>query len=154
MSDATIPWVSTSEVFDDMWINDPERDTAGVPDILATLFRQQEHHMAEYVEIQHTTPKLEPHGWGKIDDPLVQAKIRESAGYMVEELYEAINHLKNKPWKQTMQTTPLEAFREELADAWHFFIELHIIAGLTAEDVFAEYFKKTLINVARREGGY
>ncbi|WGH21052.1 dUTPase [Gordonia phage Nibbles] len=155
MSDSSIPWTSTTDDFDELWQNADDGDAPDfVPDMLVTMFAQQMEHMREYADIQHTTPKIEPHQWGDIQSPLVQAKIRETAGYTVEELYEAVNLLKNKPWKQSLRDTDREAFLEELADVWHFFIELHHLAGVDPEEVFRQYFLKTLKNTHRRAGGY
>ena len=116
---SNIPWTSTTDDFDELWQTADEGDAPDfVPDILATMFAQQQEHMREYSDIQHTTPKIDPHQWGDIQSPLVQAKIRESAGYTVEELYEAVNLLKNKPWKQSFRTTDRDAFLEELGDPY------------------------------------
>ncbi|ANA85754.1 dUTPase [Gordonia phage Axym] len=150
----TIPWAHTSDEFDEYW---EDAQPGYVPDILSTMFAQQQEHMRAYEEQQHTTPTLPEHMHGDINHPLIQAKVREFAGYTIEELYEAIGILKNKPWKQTFRTLTPEQhaeFLEELADAWHFFIELHIIAGVTPEEVFRQYFRKTLINAQRRDTGY
>ncbi|QGJ94514.1 dUTPase [Gordonia phage Yarn] len=152
MTAISIPWTHTSDDFDEFWEEDP--NVSSVPDILSTMFAQQQQHMRAYDEQQHTTPTVPEHMHGDLYHPLVQAKIREHAGYTVEELYEAIGHLKNKPWKQTFKDVSKEEFLEELADAWHFFIELHIIAGVTPEEVFRQYFRKALINQQRRDTGY
>lgn len=151
----TIPWTHTSDDFDEYWEDLP--DLPGVPDILATMFTQQLEHMRAYGSQQHTTPVIPEHAYGDLDHPLVQAGIREHASYTVEELYEAIGLLKNKPWKQSFRHLTDEQraeFKEELADAWHFFIELHIIAGITPEEIFRQYFRKALINAQRRQNGY
>lgn len=149
-----IPWSHTDDDFDELW----EDESPGfVPDILSTMFNQQLLHMRAYGNQQHTTPVVPEHAYGDLDSPLVQAGIREHASYTVEELYEAIGILKNKPWKQSFRhLTPeqKQEFLEELADAWHFFIELHILAGVTPEEIFKQYFRKTLINKQRRETGY
>ena len=143
-----IPWSSTNDEFDELWENHVE---AGIPDILETMFAQQLKHMQAYSEIGHTT---NPEHWGDLDSRVTQASLREFASYTVEELYEAINNLKNKPWKQTDKPTDVEAFKEELADMWHFLIEFHIIAGLSPIDVFKEYFRKAFINGNRIVSGY
>ncbi|WNN95773.1 dUTPase [Gordonia phage Fribs8] len=156
MSDSPrIPWTSTTDDFDELWQTADEGDAPDfVPDILVTMFAQQLEHMRAYSDIQHTTPKIEPHQWGDIQSPLVQAKVRESASYTVEELYEAVGLLKNKPWKQSLRATDRAEFLEELADVWHFFIELHLLAGVDPEEVFRQYFMKSLKNVQRRAEGY
>lgn len=148
-----IPWTGTEDEFDDLWDSSPwaEEQPGTVPDTLSTMFAQQLKHMQAYAELGHT---LDPLLWGDLNNRKTQAAIREFAGYTVEELYEAINKLKNKPWKRSDTDTDLEAFREELADAWHFWIELHILAGLNPVDVFREYFRKAFINVQRQQSGY
>jgi len=148
----SIPWSKSDSNFDELWLGEPDRP-AGVPDILQTMFKQQREHMEKYAEIAPDA-QVPPELWGDIDNRQVQAAVREFASYTVEELYEAINHLKNKPWKQTDKTTDLGAFHEELADAWHFWIEMHIIAGIDPTAVFRAYFAKTLINKERQSNGY
>lgn len=150
-STPTIPWSHTDDDFDALWEG---ADTGFIPDVLATMMKQQQQHMVVYAEEQHTTPVCDPRFYGELNNPLVQAKLRESAGYMIEELYEAINHLKNKPWKKSFRDTDEQKFKEEVADAWHFFLEFHIFAGLSPEEIFRQYFMKTLINIERQNGGY
>lgn len=150
-----IPWSATGDEFDDMWDSSPwaGEQPDSVPDILCTMFAQQRQHMQAYSEMEHsTTPP--PHVWGDLDARAVQASIREFAGYTIEELYEAINLMKNKPWKQTDVPTDVEKFKEELADMWHFLIELHILAGIDPEEIFRQYFRKAFINVHRQQTGY
>ena len=151
----SIPWTATGDEFDDIWDSSPwsTEQPNQVPDILATMFTQQRQHMGVYADMKHSTTP-EPHEWGQLDSRRIQAAIREFAGYTIEELYEAINRLKNKPWKQTDVSTDVEKFKEELADMWHFLIELHILAGIDAEEIFRSYFRKTFINVNRQQNGY
>ena len=151
MSINDIPWTSTNDDFDEIWEN--QDDPGIVPDILETMFAKQREHMQAYAQINEDA-QLPPELWGNLDNRRTQAAIREFASYTVEELYEAINHLKNKPWKQTDRPTDVAAFDEELADAWHFFIELHIIAGRDPLQVFQNYFRKALVNEHRQQTGY
>lgn len=150
-----IPWAETTPEFDRLWESFGV-STGGVPDLLSTMFLKQEQHMEAYGAISHTNPVPAMSDYGKLDNPVIQSKVREYAGYTVEELIgEAISgHLKNKPWKQTFKPVDRDAFLEELADAWHFFIEMHIYAGVSPEDVFKAYFKKALENDNRRATGY
>jgi NTP pyrophosphatase (non-canonical NTP hydrolase) len=147
---ANIPWTSTTDEFDELWENN---ESTTIPDILSTMFSQQLKHMQAYAHINEDA-QLPPEKWGSLDDPVTQASLREFASYTVEELYEAINTLKNKPWKQTVRGTDVNKFHEELADCWHFFIELHILAGINPLDVFREYFRKALINEHRQQNAY
>jgi hypothetical protein len=146
-----IPWASTPDDFDEIW----ENDAVQVPDILETMFAQQIEHMQAYAAINEEA-QVPPHLWGDLENRRVQAGIREFAGYTIEELLgEAISgHLKNKPWKQTDKPVDRDAFLDEFADAWHFFIEMHVIAGITPTEVFKTYFAKSLINQHRQQTGY
>lgn len=154
MSDNQIPWTPTDDEFDELWskYDNDTQQLENVPDILSTMFEQQRKHMLAYDDLQNTHTRT-AHGYG-LEDRKVQANVREFAGYHIEELYEAINHLKNKPWKQTDKMVNRDEFLEELADAWHFFIEMHIIAGVSPVEVFTAYFAKTLVNNERRASGY
>lgn len=153
MTQHDIPWQATSPDFDDLWAQgDDSPDEA--PDILVTMFTQQELHMQAYDRIQGRPTVTADNAEKGLVDRQVQAGIREFAGYTVEEMYEAINHLKNKPWKQSERGVDHDAFMGELGDAWHFFIEMHIIAGITAEDVFMAYFGAAAKNIERQGNGY
>jgi len=162
MSD--IPWTHSTDRFDKMWLDEVEKSPNGaspdyIPDVLETMFSQQREQMADYREMYADgTPggNPVPHEdlWGDLWSPATQASLRENAGYVVEELYEAINLLKNKPWKQTHKEVNIADFMEEVADVWHFFIQFHIVAGLSVTDVFEQYFSKALENGKRRAEGY
>ena len=82
-----------------------------------------------------------------------QAVLRSRAWNVTEELAEAMNELKNRPWKQKTYPVDLEAFYEELVDALHFFVELCILAGLSAQDLFDHYMGKAAVNTQRQELG-
>ena len=83
-----------------------------------------------------------------------QARIRELIRRCVEELFEASHTLKNSPWKVSHVLTDEDHFYEELADAFHFFIELCISVGLDSEDLYSLYFKKSEVNLFRQRSAY
>jgi len=153
-----IPWTASPDDFDDMW--DDKQDLGVpqyVPDMLCTMFAQQLAHMQAYAaqeEDADDSAFLPPEQWGTLVRFRTQAALRENAGYIIEELMEAVGLLKNKPWRQLASPMPEAEFREELADVWHFFIQFHILAGINPLEVFQEYFRKSLINENRRENGY
>jgi hypothetical protein len=125
-------------------------------DLLVNMFMQQARHRVAYDEIYRAKGLVKPPQgqWGNINDPGVQAEIRELAGHTIEELYEAIGLLKNKPWKQTPRATDEEEFYRELGDAWHFWLELMIFAGMTPDLIAKYYFGESKKNEQRREEGY
>lgn len=81
-------------------------------------------------------------------------RLKDLAYRVVEELSEATNTLKNKPWKQDFVETDADHFYEELADAFHFFVEFAITAGLDAESLTKVYFAKSEVNKFRQRSGY
>jgi dimeric dUTPase (all-alpha-NTP-PPase superfamily) len=89
-----------------------------------------------------------------LDTPEAQKQLREFAEYVVEELMEAMNCLRNKPWVKTQVTTDAEHYYEELGDALHFFVELLILSGLSAHDVHKLYMRKNKVNHKRIETMY
>lgn len=82
-----------------------------------------------------------------------QAVLKAHAWQITEELGEAMNELKNRPWKTKTRETDYENYKEELIDAFHFFIELFILSGMTPEDVFNGYMGKAEVNKQRQESG-
>lgn len=108
----------------------------------------------ERIERKNGALVVDPEQFGLIDDRQVQMRLKDLAYRTVEELSEATNCLKNKPWKDSFIATDKEHFEEELADALHFFVELLITAGLSPEDVFLLYFKKHHVNQFRQRSRY
>lgn len=130
--------------------------TQPITDILMNMFIRQLGHKAEYDKIYRAKGlnPVPPGEWGNLNSPQLQAELRSTAGYMVEELYEAIGLLKNKPWKQTPKATDPDLFYGELADFWHFCLEFMILAGMMPDKVAKYYFGVAASNDERRETGY
>jgi dimeric dUTPase (all-alpha-NTP-PPase superfamily) len=73
---------------------------------------------------------------------------------VVEALGKSMNCLKNKPWKQTHLMTDVRKFNEHLIEAWCRFIDLAIELGLSADDLFKVYWKKSKVNEFRQRSKY
>ena len=75
-----------------------------------------------------------------------QQAIREFAFRGMEELFEALLHLKN--WKDHREETygvpefDREEFLEEMIDAFNYFLAIIVLAGVDHEDFFAAYVRK------------
>lgn len=124
-------------------------------DLLEKIFEMQQSLMEEYEPIERDRGFITvPDKFGELDHRFVQYRIKDLNARAVEELYEAMNCLKNKPWKQSEVTTDTTHFYEELADALHFLVELFITSGLTARDLAAMYHKKHAVNKFRQESKY
>lgn len=70
-----------------------------------------------------------------------------------DELHEALAETGWKPWA-TSRHINYEAFQGELIDAYHFLMNLMLIAGMTDEDVDRAYREKNKRNIERQRAGY
>lgn len=71
----------------------------------------------------------------------------------IVELTEVLNETAWKPWKQ-QQESNLNKFSQELADVLHFFINLCIAGGISAEEMYNQFIEKNMINHKRQDEGY
>jgi NTP pyrophosphatase (non-canonical NTP hydrolase) len=84
-----------------------------------------------------------------------QRFIRETILNMIEELMEASFCLRNKMHKLTDdKELDFEHYREELGDAFAYFIEVCILSGISADDLYGEYSRKNQIVKQRILDGY
>ena len=75
----------------------------------------------------------------------------------VEEMFEALQHLKNwKPHRVTevREEIDKEEFLEEIVDAFNYFYSLLITVGFDEKDLYNAYLKKDAIIRKRLENGY
>lgn len=119
------------------------------------IFEAQKHLMTKYhgIEKANGSPVITSDLEGELDDRQVQARIHELFGFLVRELSEAMQELKNKPWKTTDKPTDHAAFVSEMGDCLHFFVEMCITAGMTAEDLHRAYFREFQKNNQRIDSG-
>lgn len=84
-----------------------------------------------------------------------QRLVKECAFNLVEELMEASFTLKNRMHRLTDdRNIDFNHYKEELGDAFAYFMELCILSGITAEDLHNEYVRKNQIVTERLEKGY
>ena len=125
-------------------------------DRMEAIFMRQLELMEEYHNIERINGcvVIEPVDFGDVDRRDVQMRIKDLMQRTIEELMEAANTLKNKPWKQDMILTDRDHFYEEIADAFHFFVEMCITAGIHSSTLFDLYFRKSEVNKFRQRSGY
>lgn len=87
--------------------------------------------------------------------------MRNHRGYLEDEIAEALYEMPNyKLWKDYSNMGPeakdvaWQKVRMELIDAFHFFMNLLLCAGMTADEVFYMYKMKNKENFERQERGY
>ena len=85
-----------------------------------------------------------------------QITCRETALKGVEEMFEALGHLKNwKPHRQTdMPEINREEFLEEIVDSFNYFFSLLILMGVDKEEFYKAFLKKDEIIRDRIKKGY
>lgn len=85
-----------------------------------------------------------------------QRYIRDTSLRGVEEIFEALAHLKNsKPHRQTQcHEFDRDAFLEEYVDAFNFFFGVLIETGFTVDEFYQKYLEKDQIIHNRLKNGY
>lgn len=78
-------------------------------------------------------PQYKPGSCLNVDEPETQKVIREYAGWIMEELAEAINE------RCRDRQTSHDRYCEELVDGLHFIIELAIVVGYSPEQLLSEH---------------
>ncbi len=131
----------------------PVKVPEGVP--LRDIFESQLKLMANYHDIEEESLGRElPKYPVNLDSYKGQERLKDLAFRVISEIIEATECLKNKPWKITAMETDVDHFYEEISDAFHFFIEFCITAGLTSSDLYELYFRKHDVNKFRQRSQY
>src|SRR5690606_9858686 len=120
-------------------------------DKLEAIFQKQRELLDKFHEIEASHGLLpDPDIPVNLETHQGQAVIKSRAWNVTEELAEAMNELKNRPWKQKTYPVDLAKYYEEIVDALHFFIELCILSGLDAQQLYDMYMDKANINKHRQ----
>lgn len=122
-------------------------------DRLSEIFDRRESFMLRLRELM---PESSP-GWPvDLSTKENQQHVRDMALRGVEEMFEALQHLKN--WKPHRQTEITEfdrgEFLEEIVDAFNYFLSILVLTGFSADDLMEAYRKKDEIINSRLETGY
>ncbi len=84
-----------------------------------------------------------------------QRLAKEVIFHLSEELFEASFTLKNRQHKLTDdRELDFNHYREEIGDAFAYFVELCLLSGISSEDLYNEYTRKNLIVKQRLLDGY
>jgi dimeric dUTPase (all-alpha-NTP-PPase superfamily) len=79
--------------------------------------------------------------------------ILENAYSLCDEIHEATAETGWKPWASSNHINT-EKFHGEMVDAWHFFMNLMLHSGMTADDLFRGYMSKHQTNIDRQANEY
>ena len=108
------------------------------------------------VMLQDKFPDSYPEWPVDLSTKKAQITCRETALKGVEEMFEALQHLKNwKPHRKTeMPEIDREEFLEEIVDAFNYFLSLIILIGVDVEEFYSAFLKKDEIIRGRLNEGY
>ena len=122
-------------------------------DKLQEMFRLRERFM---FEIARANPDIYPDWPVDLTDKKSQQVLRDTALKGVEEMFEALQHLKNwKPHKKTeIKDFDREEFLEEVVDAFNYFFSLLVLTGVDADELFNAYLRKDTVIHNRLTTGY
>lgn len=110
-------------------------------DMLTSIFEKRESFMELIRDKFPDTYNSWPLDIGKKSS---QIQLRETALKGVEEMFEALGHLKNwKPHRETdMPEINREEFLEEIVDSYNYFFSLMILIGVDVDEFYAAFNKK------------
>ena len=122
-------------------------------DMLKEMFRLRQQFM---IEMASDKPGIYPEWPVDLTDKTSQQVLRDTALKGVEEMFEALQHLKNwKPHKKTeVKEFDRDEFLEEVVDAFNYFFSLLVLTGVDADELFDAYIKKDTIIHDRLRTGY
>ena len=122
-------------------------------DSLKEMFDLRQKFMSRMLEI---FPDVYPEWPVNIHDKKSQQVLRDTALKGVEEMFEALQHLKNwKPHKKTeVAEFDREEFLEEIVDAFNYFLSLLVLTGVSSDELFEAYVKKDKIIHQRLDTNY
>ncbi len=122
-------------------------------DKLDEMFRMRQAFMEAMKE---TKPGIYPQWPVDISEKESQQLLRDTALKGVEEMFEALGHLKNWKPHRTTEITEFDRdeFLEEIVDAFNYFFSILVLTGVSSEELFSTYVKKDDIIHKRLQTGY
>ena len=122
-------------------------------DKLQTLFVLRKKFMNE---LQEMKPGSYPKWPVDIATKEAQQSLRDTALKGIEEMFEALQHLKN--WKPHRDTDLPEfnraEFLEEVVDSFNYFLSVLVLVGVNEDELFEAYKKKHFTIIDRLRTGY
>jgi hypothetical protein len=110
-------------------------------DRLDHIFKLREDFM---ISLRAAKPHTSPSWPVDLSDKASQQHIRDMALRGVEEMFEALQHLKNwKPHRSTeVKEFSRDEFLEEVVDAFNYFLSVLILVGVSSDDLYEMYCRK------------
>src|SRR5579863_7364848 len=144
-----LSWVFPGEGFD--VADNREDDRLDDLDRLGRMWEQQEAFM-RLLQQKRGFPEFPT----DISSKNGQKFLNDIRHHVVDELHEAAQHLKNAKSHRATEIPEVdrEAYKEELVDALHLYLELVIASGISLDELVKAYLDKGEVNVDRINNGY
>jgi dimeric dUTPase (all-alpha-NTP-PPase superfamily) len=107
--------------------------------------------MSRQLELQRDSFGLDPLA---MEGEELAEFVRWNVLALEDELHEALDEVRWKPWASDTGFIDRDAFVKELVDAMHFLMNLMLVANASPEEIYNRYFAKAGVNQARQEAGY
>ncbi|WP_438964609.1 hypothetical protein [Winogradskyella sp.] len=122
-------------------------------DSLQEIFNSRESFMSL---IKEKYPESYPAWPVDLSDKESQKVCRETALKGVEEMFEALGHLKNwKPHRETdIPEIDRKEFLEEIVDSFNYFLSLLVLIGVDKKEFYDAFKRKDIIIRERLKNGY
>lgn len=117
-------------------------DWGKIPDLEDMLAMQR--------ELQKQYIGIDP---AKLEGPERMEYIRSQSLALLDEIHEVLAETGWKPWASSNHVN-IDAFKGEMVDAWHFFMNLMLVVGMTDLELRTMYEEKQRINWQRIRDGY
>lgn len=124
------------------------------------------HFLVEACLLAGITPQKLCHKVATTDDALIEIcrfmgtnlaigrSFEEMCWSVTYDLGCASNCLKNRPWKKDQKLVDVDRFETYLKHAFHQMILLFVYVGMTPDEIFAMYFRKSEVNKFRQRSNY
>ena len=113
--------------------------------------------MSDLNQMMEAQRALQVEAYGKDPSELVGEErvmfIKNMSLALLDEIHEALAEVGWKPWATSRHVNE-EAFKGELVDAWHFFMNLMLAAHMDPFELMEKYMAKRQKNKDRQEAGY
>lgn len=108
------------------------------------------------ISLREVKPHTSPSWPVDLSDKMSQQHIRDMALRGVEEMFEALQHLKNwKPHRTTeIKEFSRDEFLEEVVDAFNYFLSVLVLVGVSADDLYEMYCRKDKVIHERLSTNY
>lgn len=106
--------------------------------------------LEKMLEMQSELQAFLGYDFSSMSDEEKAAYVKEYTVHCVHELHEVLQDTPGfKAWKKTT-VYDFTRCKEELIDAWHFFMNVMLALGMTPDELLSEYLKKNQENYLRQ----